>query len=139
MDLESNQIRVSLQHAQAQSLPSGSQFKTQDVSLDMESIPLPDKINFHRKVGKILYNELNNNSLTIIKVEKLLEKVAHRLNQEKSNSRDLDIKNENFKDLVVKLGVKTEDRLAIETFLKGSQVDIQELRNKKRMLSNEHV
>lgn len=67
----------------------GSQFKALDVSLDMEIFPLPNKINLHKKVGEMLYSDLNLNAMTINKVEKLLEKYEIRLNQERANSRAL--------------------------------------------------
>lgn len=56
MDLERNHMKFSLQHPLAQSLPSGSQFKALDVSWDLTSVPLPDKINFHEHVGGMLYS-----------------------------------------------------------------------------------
>jgi len=48
MDLQRNQMNFSLQHSLAQSFLSGSQFKALDISLGLKSVPLPDKINFHR-------------------------------------------------------------------------------------------
>lgn len=89
MDLERNQMMFSLQHPLTQSLPSGSPLKALDVSMDFTSVPLLDKINFHRKVREMLYSDLNRNAMTISKAEKLLEKATTKLNQERSNSRAL--------------------------------------------------
>lgn len=111
-------------------MPSRSKFKTFDVSLDMESIHLPEKINFHKE---ILYIELNENALIISKEETLLEKFACRLKKEKENYHALNINNENLKDLVMKLGVNPKDRLVVDTLLKVSKIEIQELRHKLKM------
>lgn len=51
----------------------------------------------------MLYNDLNDNEMTIKKIEKLLEKVANRLNQERYNSIDVHIQNDSLKELIVKL------------------------------------
>ena len=67
MDLEQNQMKFSLQHPLAQSLPSSSQFKVLDISLDLASVRLTDKVNFHKQVGEMLCNELNKNAMTINK------------------------------------------------------------------------
>lgn len=79
MDLKRNQMKFSLHQPLAQSLPSISQFKALDVSLDLSSAPLPDKINFHRKVGEMLYSEISRNDMTISKAENLLEKALMKL------------------------------------------------------------
>lgn len=121
MDLERNHIIFSLQHPLPQYLPSGSHFKYLDVSLDLTSVPPPDKINFHGKVGEMLYSKLNRNIIFIKKSENMLQKDAPRLNQEKSNSRALHMQNEKFKDLLMKLGVNPEDKIAFEALLQSSQ------------------
>ena len=84
-------MKFSMQNPIALSLNFGSQFKTLDVSLYFTSVPLSDKIDFHREVGEMLYNDLNRNEMTISKVKKLLEKVVTRLKWERDNSRSIHI------------------------------------------------
>lgn len=68
-------------------MPSGSQFKAFDASLDLTSAPLLDKINFLRKVGEMLHSVLNRNAITIIKAEKLFDNVATRLKKDRDKYR----------------------------------------------------
>ncbi len=98
-------MNFSLHHHLAQSLPSSSQFRTLDVSLDLTSVPFPDKFNFHREVGETFYSELSWNVMTISKDEMRLEKAAKKLKKETVNSRALHLQNESFKELILKLGV----------------------------------
>ena len=68
-----------------------------------------------------------------------MEKAATRLNQEISNSKYLHMKNERFKELIVKLGVNPEDKITSEALLQRSQVEIHELRHRVKMLVIEHA
>ena len=77
--------------------------------------------------------------MTISKFEKLLEKPSTKLKQGRDNYRDLHMQKENLKELIVKLGVKQEDKAAFETLLQSSQIDIQELRHNIKMPAIEHV
>lgn len=139
LDLERNQMKFSLQHPLAQSLPSLSQLKALEISLDLTSVPLPYMINFHRKVWDMLYSELNRNAMTISKAEKLLEKATTRLKQERAESRSLHMQNESLKELIMKLGVNLEDKVAFEALLQSSKAKIQDLRQKLKMSASEHV
>lgn len=69
-----------------------------DVSLDMASVPLLDKIKFYRWMGDMICSELSLNSIKISKAEKLMDKVVTKLKQERDNSRDLHLQNQNFKE-----------------------------------------
>lgn len=54
--IERDQMVLSAQHPSTQSLPAGSQYKTLDLSVDLASVPLDDKVNLHMQVGQMLYN-----------------------------------------------------------------------------------
>jgi len=75
MDLERNALKLSLIHLVFQSLPSGTNFKTLDKSINVVDIPLLDKINFHGQAREILYSDLRKIYLIVTKVEKILDKV----------------------------------------------------------------
>ena len=107
--------------------------------LDLGHVPLEDKVKFHKIFGEMLCNELSKNAITIDKAKKLLEKAATRLKQEKSNSRALNMQNASYKELIVKMGVDPVDITTIESLIKISQKEIQELRRKLKMPSSEHV
>lgn len=65
MDLEKEEIRIKFLHPTTKSLPTRPQFQILDVSLELTSVPLVDKFNFHRQVGEMLYNDLGKNIMTI--------------------------------------------------------------------------
>lgn len=88
MDLERDEMRISLQHPSVQSFPTRSQFKTLDVSLNLTSVPF-SKVNLHKKVGEMLYNDLGKNLTTISKAHTFIEKVSNRVKMDNANSRDL--------------------------------------------------
>lgn len=67
----------------------------------------------------MLFNELSQNAMKINKVEKLLDNVANKMKQERDNSRSLHFKNENYKEMIVELGVNLEDTV-IETLIQSS-------------------
>lgn len=94
--------------------PPRPQFRTMSFSLDMTSVPLLDKINLHLKVGEMIYTELRKGALAIIKAEKLLEKEATNIKQDKANPRVFQLQNEGYKELIIKLGVDPGDNDAIE-------------------------
>lgn len=66
--------------------------------------------------------------MTINKVEKLLEKATMILKQERASSRALHMQKDNFKELIMKLGVNPEDKVVLETLIEGSHTEIQELK-----------
>jgi len=105
----------------------------------MDSIPLEDKINWRKQVGEMLYGELSGSALTITKAKKMLEKACIKVKQEKANSRALHLLNEYYKELIIKLGVNPEEKTIVESIIQGSQFEIQELRQKLKMLAYEHV
>jgi len=55
------------------------------VSLNLASVSLPDKINFHKQEGEVLYNGFSKNSMTIRKAKTLLENSANKVKMEKAN------------------------------------------------------
>ena len=54
-------------HSVVQPFPSGPDFKTLDLSINVIDIPLPDKINLHRQAGEMLYSDLRKISLIVSK------------------------------------------------------------------------
>jgi len=74
MDLEMNQLKLSLMYLVFLSLPSGLDFKRLDLSINVVDIPLHNNINLHRKAGEMLYSDLSKSSLIICKVENILQK-----------------------------------------------------------------
>lgn len=49
------------------------------------------------------------------------------------------MKNENFKELLVKLGLNPEGKVSLETLVHSSQAEIQELGHKMKMPASENV
>lgn len=68
----------------------------------------------------MLCSELSKSALTISKVEKLLEKATTRVKQEIANSRALNLQNESFKELSVKLGVNPNDKAVLDAVIQSS-------------------
>lgn len=101
MDLEINKTKLPLHHPIAKSLPSGSQLNFVDISLDMTNIPSKEKINQNRQAGEMLYNELRKSALIVSKANKLLEKAAIRVKQEKANSISIHLLNEDYKEFTI--------------------------------------
>lgn len=139
MSLERNQLKLSLMHPVVQYIPSGLDFKTLDLSINVANIPLYDKINFNRKVGEMLYSYLGQSSLTVSKATDLLEKVSNQLRKEKTNYGAQHIQNEEYKKLIIKLGVYLEEMEVIKTLLQNTKFEMQPLRNKLKIFGTEHA
>ena len=102
MDLKKDEMRISLQHPSMPILHVGPQFNTLDVSLNLASVPFSDKVNLHKKVGEILYNDLSKNLMNINRVETYIGKVSNKMKIEKANSRSLYLQKESYKELIIK-------------------------------------
>lgn len=105
MDLERDQLKISFSHPFALSFSSSTGFKTSYLTMDARKIPLPDKINIHRKTGELIYNDLSKTFSVVNKPKDMFEKVISQLKLEKENSMALITQNEEFKKLVVEIGV----------------------------------
>ena len=98
--------------------------------MNTKYIPFPDKINLYRQTRELIYNDLSKNSLAASKKKALLGKVIGQLKVEKVNSRALQTQNEEFKNLIIKLGVNPEDKTTIQKFLQGEEFEMKMLRKK---------
>ena len=78
-------------------------------------------------------SKLRKGALTISKVEKLLEKVATKVKQEKSNSRALHFQNKFFNELIFKMGVDHNDKVVIDAIIQSSQPKIQSFRQQLKI------
>jgi len=88
-DLEKEEMKIKLKHPSIQTLPSGSKFQDLYVSLDLTSILLVDKVNLHRKVGEMLYNDMNRNQMTIDRAQDYIDNLVDNVKVEKVKSRAL--------------------------------------------------
>jgi len=117
MDIEKDEMIISLQQPSVQVLSTRPQFKTLDVSLNLASVPLLDKFNLHKKVGEILYNYLGKSLMTINRAETCIGKVSKKMKIEKANSKALYLQKESYKELIIKLGINLYYILVVEVII----------------------
>ena len=53
------------------------------MTLDLTSIPPMDKVNLHRQVGEMLYNDINRNQITIDRAQDYIDKLIENVKVEK--------------------------------------------------------
>ena len=67
MDLERNQLRLSFSHPFALTVWSFVGFKTVNLTVNARKIPLPHKINLHRKTWELIYDDLSKTYMALSK------------------------------------------------------------------------
>lgn len=72
-------------------------------------------------------------------IENLLQNVTDQLKQENINSTTKHTKIEEYKGLIIKLGVDPENREAIRILMQNQEAETQALRKKLKMLTYEHA
>lgn len=92
----------------------GSKFQDLDVTLDLTSIPLVDKVNLHRQVGEILYNYNNRNQMTINQARYYVDNLVDNIKVEKVKSHPLFQQKDYYKGLLLKMGLDPVDEVAME-------------------------
>lgn len=115
MDLEREEMKIKLKHPSVQTLPSGSQAQDLDVSLDLNSVPLADKVNLHKQVGEMLYNDINKHQITIDRAQIYIDKIAEKVSVEKVKSCAIFQHKGYYKELIMKMGIDPEDDTTMET------------------------
>ena len=55
--------------------------------MDLEDIPIPDMIHFHKQIGDILYTNLLKSTLKLSKLETTKRKIENQLRQEKVENK----------------------------------------------------
>ena len=58
MELEKDQFKISFSHPSEMTVGSSSIFKTVNLTVDVKKITLPDKVNLHMQIGKLIVNYL---------------------------------------------------------------------------------
>lgn len=86
IDLERNQIKFTFTHPSALSFPSIIGFNIVTLTINVKYISFPNKINFHRKTGELIYNDLSKTSLAENKAKSLLGKLNNHFKLEKVES-----------------------------------------------------
>ena len=114
------------QHSDSHPLPPGSQYKALEIIMNLASIPLANKLNFHKSIGDMLRTELLKHIITLEKSERRLAQMNATQQRERESAKSLAAQLEDCKKLIRVKGV--DPNSSTQALLRKTELEVQELR-----------
>jgi len=137
-DIKARKMQVSFLQATMQQLKTSVEYKKTNFEVLVRDVHPIDLIEFHKKVGEMIYSTLTEKAMDAFKLKDSLDNVTTQFKLEKAPSQAKGNKIKSLEDLVIELGHDPSDIKATEQLVKKKNEDIVALNKQLKQPPSQH-
>jgi hypothetical protein len=139
IDFEKGKLNLEILESSGPSIHGHDNYKATNFSLNLDDIPLPNKMGLHNQTGEMITRDIMKTSLSLQRLQRMNSQLKQQLKQEQTSSRVKQLKVEDLERRLVKMRDDATNEEPVQRMLNEKDNEISILKKKLKMSDVDHV
>jgi hypothetical protein len=139
IDFENGRLNLAILESVGTSIQGQNNYKATNFYLNLDDIPLPDKMGLHNQTGETITRDIMKTTLSLQIWHKLNSQLKQQLKQEKTSSRVNKMSVEDLEKKLVKMRDDATNEEPIQKMVSAKDNEIDILKKKLKLSNVDHV
>ena len=120
-------------------LAVATQNRVPEMRLNLQKIPVPDKIHLHKKIGEVIYTDLMKATLKVSKLQSTVSRLENQLKQERVENKTYQQQIKKLQGDILAMDSKEDKGKTTKKILSEKEITIQLLKKKLKILATQQI